>query len=169
MSTRFSLGRGWTIGASGLRYGRKIPGVPRGWVSTGSSGTLVTGAGVRHWSGSGRGRAGGGAPARGPGAASHARRSHRRMVWTGVAGMLLLAAVVGLIVAAYAQQAAFRRADIREGLAAARVAGAPGICLNDNPDQIGGTGHYGWVLARGGVPGGECDPTLETHFVAVRP
>ena len=49
MGTRISLGRGFTYGASGLRYGRSIPGVPRGYASVGKSGTLITGGPLRHW------------------------------------------------------------------------------------------------------------------------
>jgi len=49
MGTRISLGKGFTFGASGLRYGRTIPGLRRGYVSVGRSGTLLTGAHLRHW------------------------------------------------------------------------------------------------------------------------
>jgi hypothetical protein len=49
MGTRLRLGHGFTIGASGLRYGRGIPGIKGSYVSTGASGTLLTGFGVRHW------------------------------------------------------------------------------------------------------------------------
>lgn len=50
MSTRFRLGKGFTYGRSGLRYGRSIPGVDKSYVSVGRSGTLLSGFGVRHWS-----------------------------------------------------------------------------------------------------------------------
>jgi len=262
MGTRFSLGRGWTIGASGLRYGRSIPGVPRGYVSVGRSGTLLTGAHVRHWEparrrrgqGPARPAAGGlGAPCLGTAAstgttcrnpaphgaltcAAHADQapriaaelraalrgdwagarwtpgpdddlpvalsqaaarlraaegqhptpgvpagnptltSTRRPRWTpGAVYTVLLAllVVVGLIWAAYAQQAGFHRQDQAAGLAAARAAGAAGICLADDPDQIGnvahvphGTerGHYSWHLSDG-----TCGYGQREHFVAVGP
>src|SRR6202008_2946180 len=47
MGTRIRLGKGFTIGASGLRYGRPIPGIPRSYVSTGRSGTLLVGGRLR--------------------------------------------------------------------------------------------------------------------------
>ena len=49
MGTRISLGKGFTAGRSGLRYGHSVPGVPRGWISVGRSGTLLTGGPLRHW------------------------------------------------------------------------------------------------------------------------
>lgn len=49
MGTRISLGKGFTIGRSGLRWGHSIPGVPQGYASVGRSGTLLTGAHLRHW------------------------------------------------------------------------------------------------------------------------
>lgn len=49
MGTRLSLGRGFTLGRSGLRYGHFIPGVRRGYISVGRSGTLLTGFHLRHW------------------------------------------------------------------------------------------------------------------------
>jgi hypothetical protein len=54
MGTRISLGKGWTVGRSGPRWGTNIPGVPKSYVSVGASGTLVTGYHVRHWQGAGR-------------------------------------------------------------------------------------------------------------------
>jgi hypothetical protein len=58
MGTRISLGKGFTVGRSGLRYGRSIPGVPRGYASVGASGTLITGGPLRHWEPAGRRRGG---------------------------------------------------------------------------------------------------------------
>ena len=49
MSTRFRLGKGFTIGRSGLRYGHSIPGIKGSYASVGKSGTLLAGFGVRHW------------------------------------------------------------------------------------------------------------------------
>lgn len=49
MGTRLSLGKGFTVGRSGLRYGHSIPGVRRGYLSVGRSGTLITGFRLRHW------------------------------------------------------------------------------------------------------------------------
>jgi hypothetical protein len=49
MGTRIRLGKGFTIGRSGLRYGRPIPGIPRSYISTGRSGTLLVGGHLRHW------------------------------------------------------------------------------------------------------------------------
>ena len=60
MGTRISLGKGFTLGRSGLRYGHSIPGVPRGWVSTGASGTLIAGGPLRHWEPARQRGAGGG-------------------------------------------------------------------------------------------------------------
>lgn len=49
MGTRVRLGKGFTYGRSGLRWGHGIPGVPRGYASVGRSGTLITGGPLRHW------------------------------------------------------------------------------------------------------------------------
>lgn len=49
MGTRIRLGKGFTIGASGLRWGHSVPGVPRSYFSTGRSGTLLVGGRLRHW------------------------------------------------------------------------------------------------------------------------
>lgn len=164
MGTRFSLGHGFTIGRSGLRYGRSIPGLRRGYVSTGASGTLLTGAGVRHWE-----------PARtrghrntlpAPATPSSSHRWTPGAVYTVLLGLLV---VIGLIWAAYAQQAGFRRQDTALGLAAARAAAAPGICLADHPDPTGlgsvPRGHYSWTISTDG----SCDPYQSQHFVAVGP
>ena len=51
MSTRFRLGKGFTVGRSGLRYGHSIPEVPHSYVSVGKSGTLIAAFRVRHWRG----------------------------------------------------------------------------------------------------------------------
>lgn len=157
MSTRFSLGKGWTIGGSGLRWGRSIPGVPRGWVSTGASGTLLTGWGVRHWH---------------PGAGRRVLRSgagsgttSTRMGWALT--LLVLAGVVGVVIWAFAVQAGTHNADRTAGLAAARAAGAPGICLADDQDD---RDHLAWTLAPADrAAGTECALKIRTHFVAVAP
>lgn len=159
MSTRFSLGKGWTIGGSGLRWGRSIPGVPRGWISTGASGTLVTGWGVRHWHPRRKAVLRSGA-ASGGAATSHTARA---LI------LLVLAGAVAVVIWAFAVQGATHSADRTAGLAAARAAGAPGICLADDQDD---RDHLAWTLAPvGRVAGTECalPGQVGTHFVAVAP
>jgi hypothetical protein len=242
MGTRISLGKGFTIGRSGLRYGRSIPGVPRGYVSTGRSGTLITGAHLRHWEPNRRqgtpaataaaGRCGGTLASGGrctnsatqglvcrrhlaqldavqaavlaarpasaadrmaatgnpwdPDSPSRAvRRAHRnREGWirlgisprvSGIFGLIVLALVVWAIWAPFHVQAQNHATDQASGLARAAATGAPGICIDDDVNNLGvsippggpdeGTladGHYYWKVSTTGM----CDPNLREHFVS---
>jgi hypothetical protein len=87
MGTRISLGKGFTAGRSGLRYGHSVPGVPRGWISVGRSGTLLTGGPLRHWEPNHRGAS----PL-----ATAERRTRRRAVLTAI---LIVTAVWGMFAA----------------------------------------------------------------------
>jgi len=49
MGTRISLGKGFTYGRSGLRWGHPVPGIKKSYVSVGRSGTLLAGFHLRHW------------------------------------------------------------------------------------------------------------------------
>jgi len=248
MGTRISLGKGFTFGASGLRYGRTIPGLRRGYVSIGRSGTLLTGAHLRHWqpaAGAGAGYAAAqwsGRPVRrtpaqwadlrsatadlrasvaryeelqdwargylaglspevraamtrtpeGRDALAHAQGTHpgylqardqlagneallatarpaggTRRGRSNLYALVLLALLVGgLVWATFAQQADNHAADQAEGLAAARAAGAPGICIDDTAWNLGNTGgmrdgHYHWEISATGT----CGPGQRIHFV----